>query len=167
MCVCVCFWGSVYLKFLLRDDFESLIYWLDHWLSCMLDCIHVCVFHFLKNCLKKKKASSTPPRYLAICQELLKIYIKDKRNPVLTFLDLSLDRSVFSPPKPLSFTPNPLPSDFRAFSSFLFTWYVSFLSFTCIFHVLKPKFWGFLKILGIFKINVFVKIWDRFLLKWV
>ena len=34
------------LKFLLRDDFESLICWLDHWLSCMLDCIHVCVFFF-------------------------------------------------------------------------------------------------------------------------
>ena len=41
------------LKFLLKDDFESLIYWLDHWLSCMLDCIHVCVFHISKNWFEK------------------------------------------------------------------------------------------------------------------
>ena len=38
MCV---FLRSMCLKFLLRDDFESLICWLDHWLSCILDCIHV------------------------------------------------------------------------------------------------------------------------------
>ena len=41
------------LKVLLRDDFERFIWCLDHWLSCMLDCIHVCVFHFSKNCFYK------------------------------------------------------------------------------------------------------------------
>ena len=52
MCVCVCvcvFLGSLCLKLLLRDVFESSKCWLDHWLGCMLDCIHVCVFLFLKN----------------------------------------------------------------------------------------------------------------------
>ena len=50
LCVCVCvFLRSMCLKFLWRDVFESLIGWFDHWLSCMLDCIHVCVFHILKN----------------------------------------------------------------------------------------------------------------------
>ena len=49
MClVCVCF-GSTCLTFLLlRDDFESLKCCLDHWLYNMLDCIHICVFLFLK-----------------------------------------------------------------------------------------------------------------------
>ena len=41
------------LKLLLRDDFERFICCLDHWLSCMLDCIHVCDFHFSKNCFYK------------------------------------------------------------------------------------------------------------------
>ena len=49
VCICV-FLGSMCLKLLLRDDFERLIWCLDHWLSCMLDCIHECVFHFSKNC---------------------------------------------------------------------------------------------------------------------
>ena len=30
--------------FFLRDDFKSLKYYLDLWLSSMFDCIHVCVF---------------------------------------------------------------------------------------------------------------------------
>ena len=41
------------LKLPLRDDFERLIWCLDHWLSCMFDCIHVSVFLFLKNCFEK------------------------------------------------------------------------------------------------------------------
>ena len=53
MCVCVCFWDPCAKKLLLRDDFESLICWLDHWLSCILDCIHVYVFLLSKNCFEK------------------------------------------------------------------------------------------------------------------
>ena len=50
VCVRVCvFLGSMCLKLLLKDDFERLIWCLDHWLNCMLDCIHVCVFLFSKN----------------------------------------------------------------------------------------------------------------------
>ena len=39
--------------FKLRDYFERLLYWLDHWLSCMLDCIHVCAFLLSKNYFEK------------------------------------------------------------------------------------------------------------------
>ena len=39
--------------FRLRYYFERLLCWLDHWLSCMLDCIHICVFLLLKNCFEK------------------------------------------------------------------------------------------------------------------
>ena len=55
MCV---FLGSMCLKLLLRDDFERFIWCLDHWLCCVFDCIHVCIFLFSKNCFQK--ACSTP-----------------------------------------------------------------------------------------------------------
>ena len=41
------------LKIFFRDDFERLLCWLDHWLSCLLDCIHVYVFHSWKTDFKK------------------------------------------------------------------------------------------------------------------
>ena len=64
------FLGSLWLKLLLRDDFERLLYWLDHWLSCMLDCIHVRVFHSQKIGFKKwLNTSSIPPRHLAVCRD--------------------------------------------------------------------------------------------------
>ena len=53
MCVCVCFGDPCAQNFELRDYFERLLCWLDHWLSCMLDCIHVCVFLLSKNCFEK------------------------------------------------------------------------------------------------------------------
>ena len=55
MCV---FLGSMCLKLLLRDDFERLIWCLDHWLSCMLDCIHVYVFLFSKKLILKASSTS-------------------------------------------------------------------------------------------------------------
>ena len=36
--------------FLVGDVFERLKCYLDPWLSCIFDCIHVCVFLFLKKC---------------------------------------------------------------------------------------------------------------------
>ena len=57
VCMCVCFGSMCLTFFLMRDDFESLKCCLDHWLYNMLDCIHICVFLFLKNCFK---ATSTP-----------------------------------------------------------------------------------------------------------
>ena len=55
---------------LLKDDFESSKCWLDLWLSCMLYCIHICVFTFLKSWFL---AGSTPLD-TSICRELLRIY---------------------------------------------------------------------------------------------
>ena len=43
----MCF-GSKYLTFFFRDDFESSKCCLDIWLSSMLDCIHVCIFLFFE-----------------------------------------------------------------------------------------------------------------------
>ena len=52
--MCVCVLEILVLKiFKLRDYFERLLCWLDHWLSCMLDCIHVYVFLLSKNCFEK------------------------------------------------------------------------------------------------------------------
>ena len=46
----VCVLGFMCLTFfVLRDVFESLKCWLDLRLSCILHCIHICVFPFLKN----------------------------------------------------------------------------------------------------------------------
>ena len=55
--MCVCF-GDPYAQFfffkiLLRDYFERFLCWLDYWLSCMWDCIHICVFLLSENCFKK------------------------------------------------------------------------------------------------------------------
>ena len=64
MCV---FLGSMCLKLLLRDVFENLKCWLNHWLTCMLDCIHICVFSFLEKLfLSNLDSFSTPSRHLAI-----------------------------------------------------------------------------------------------------
>ena len=52
--VCVCVLEILVLKFFkLTDYFERFMCWLDHWLSCMLDCIHICVFLHSKNCFEK------------------------------------------------------------------------------------------------------------------
>ena len=51
--VCVCFGDPCAQNFNLRDYFERLLCGLDHWLSCILDCIHVCIFLLSKNCFEK------------------------------------------------------------------------------------------------------------------
>ena len=60
--VCVCVLGSMCLTFLLlRDDFESSKCCLDPWLSCMFDCIYICVFLFFEKLfLSNLNNSSTP-----------------------------------------------------------------------------------------------------------
>ena len=80
MCVCVIL-RSMCLKFKLRDDFKRLLCWLDHWLSCMLDCIHVCIFHSKKTGLKKwLDTSSIPPRHLAICRASQVFFYRNPDN---------------------------------------------------------------------------------------
>ena len=57
-----------------------------------------------------------------ICRDLLTFYIKVQRDPVLTFLNLSFNRIVFSPPKPLSLSPNFFLKVSSRFYKFFFTW---------------------------------------------
>ena len=59
MCV---YFGIKMLIFLFRDDFDCSKCCSDPWLSCMLDCIHIYVFSFLKNCFK---ATLTDRRHLS------------------------------------------------------------------------------------------------------
>ena len=49
----MCFGDPCAQNFKLRDYFERLLCGLDHWLSCMLDCIHVCIFLLSKNYFEK------------------------------------------------------------------------------------------------------------------
>ena len=65
--------------------------------------------------------ASTPPRHL-ICRDLLMVYIFSSCDLRLISVDLSLDTSDFSSPKPLSLTPNLFPWDSQAFFKSLFTW---------------------------------------------
>ena len=54
---------------------------MDHWLSCMLDCIHVCIFHSKKTGLKKwLDTSSIPPRHLAICRASQVFFYRNPDN---------------------------------------------------------------------------------------
>ena len=71
----MCVLEILMLKFFfgLRDYFERFLCWLDHWLSCMLDCIHICVSHLEKLFWK---AVSTPPRHLAICRASQAFFFK-------------------------------------------------------------------------------------------
>ena len=71
-------------------------------------------------------------------------YIKVQHNPFLTFLDLSLDRLIFSPPKPLSLTPSLFLKVSSSFYKFFFTGKLR-ISHIHAFHVLKPRIWGFWK----------------------
>ena len=78
--VCVCVLEILVLKnFKLRDYFERFLCWLDHWLSCMLDCIHICVFLLLKNCFEKLARhlldTSSIPCYLSSFSSLFLITI--------------------------------------------------------------------------------------------
>ena len=125
--------------------------------------------------------SSTPPRYLSYWQSFsrhlprqvsrylltpasVKIYcrhyISSLCDLVLISIDLSLNTSLFSLPKHSHLTPNfVLQGFFKLFQGFfkLFQEFLPLVSFQSshihAFHVLKPRFWGFWKILGFFKID--------------
>ena len=82
-----------------------------------------------------------------ICRDLLMAYLISSCDPQLIFVDLSLDTSVFSTPKSLSLTP-----------IFFLRFLQDFLRFSLLskllishihaFHVLKPRIWGFSKLLS-------------------
>ena len=84
----------------------------------------------------------------SICRELLRIYIQVLCYPDFISLDLSLSipLSPYLPNHSLSLQTT-FPSDFQGFSSlgkFLISHFHAF-------HVLKPRFWGFLKNFGVFQ----------------
>ena len=240
MCV---FLGSMCLKLLLRDVFENLKCWLNHWLTCMLDCIHICVFSFLEKLfLSNLDSFSTPSRHLAIywAFQLPLIAILIASQQLGGSIEISSGSSIASrqlvdwsrfflafcwivPRQILDsficwrlfyrhlaqhlsrqfylsrFTRLLFKREFRFPSHFsrslswqtclsnsqnslthskphsqvifklsqIFSSLGEFLIFHLhAFHVLKPRFWGFWKILGFFKIDEFsLKFWDGFLLK--
>ena len=92
--------------------------------------------------------------HLSICRALLTFYIKVQCDFLLIFLDLSLNRSILSPPKTLSLTPNLFPNVFHAFSSFslhlvsLFSLiFMHFMFWNRGFGVFE-KFWDFSKLMS-------------------
>ena len=92
--------------------------------------------------------------YLSTFTNLL--YNGSTRFPSHFSRSLSLDRSVLSPPKTLSLTPNLFPSVFQAFSSFslhlvsFFSLiYMHFMFWNLGFRVFE-KFWGFSKLLSFY-----------------
>ena len=107
----------------------------------------------------------------SICQDLLNsyiyIYIYVQHNPFLTFLDLSLNRSIFSPPKHYFLSQNLQPMWFLNSPCFKSLGMLSFLFILHAFHAFRSRFWGFWKILEFFKIVEFLlKFWNGFLFKW-
>ena len=78
--VCVCFGDPCAQNFKLRDYFERLLCGLDHWLSCMLDCIHVCIF-LLSKIYFEKLARHLLDTLLSV--ELLKHFFKRNLNTTL------------------------------------------------------------------------------------
>ena len=90
----------------MRDDFERFLCSLDHWLSCMLDCIHVCVFHSRKTVFKKVArhlldTSSTPcclssffSCFLSLSRQLLDTWWIDRESSRLLDSFSTLGRSI-------------------------------------------------------------------------
>ena len=87
-----------------------------------------------------------------ICRDLMMAYIFSLCDSYLISVDLSLDTSVFSSPKPLSINPNLFPKGFLSLIKFSSLGMSLILHFHA-FHFLKPKFLGFLQNLGFFKIK--------------
>ena len=88
--VCVCVLGFMCLIiFLLRDVFERSKCCLDPWLSCMVDCIHICIFLFLKNCFLSNLYSSLT----AFDTQLIYRALQFLFIAISTPLDSQVDRS--------------------------------------------------------------------------
>ena len=111
---------------------------------------------------KSSTASSVDAFLLDTCldtfiyRDLLGSYLSTNCNFLLIFLDLSLDKLVFSPPKTLSLTPNLIPKCFSSFFKFFSSLGKVLLSHFHEYHISKPRFWGFRTILGFFKIDDFL-----------
>ena len=91
------------------------------------------------------------PLDTSIYRDLLNYYLFVQRNPVVILLDVSLNLSILSPPKTLPFTPNFTLKCFSSFLKFFSSLGEFLISYLHAFHVLKPMFWGFWKLLGFFQ----------------
>ena len=79
------------------------------------------------------------------------------------FLNLSQSVRTCSPPKSLSHTPNLFPKCFSSILKVFSLLGMSLFSHLHAFHVLKPRFWGFWKFLGFFKIDeLLCNFWNGF-----
>ena len=128
-------------------------WWIDRESSCLLDSFSIARSIDRAFVLDMVVCSSTHARHLHlsmaifstpnstyfstpldtfICRDLLMAYIFSLCDPHLISVDLSLDTSVFSSPKPLSLNPNLFPNGFSSLIKFFLTWYVFNLSFSCI-----------------------------------
>ena len=97
-----------------------------------------------------------------ICRNLLMAYLISSCDPQLIFVNLSLDTSVFSLPNLSHSLQSSSWRFLQAFSRF-FSLGKLLISHIHAFQVLKPRIWGFRKILGFFKIiEFFLKFWDGF-----
>ena len=79
----------------------------------------------------------------------------------------SFSRSIcaYSPPKHSLLSQNLQPTWFSAFPCFKSLGMISFSLIIHAFHAFRPRFWGFWKILGFFKIvECLLKFWDGFCL---
>ena len=94
-----------------------IIFFVDFFLNRSSTATSVDVYyarHLLDTCLNTS-------RHLYLSR-FTNFYIKVQCDPFLTFLDLSLDRLIFSPPKPLSLTPSSYLKVSSSFYKFFFTW---------------------------------------------
>ena len=107
------------------------------------------------------------PLDTSICRDLLNSYIYVQCDLFLTFLDLSLDKSISSPPKHSFLSQNLQPTWFSNSPCFKSLGMLSFLLILHAFLAFRSRFWGFLKNFGVFQnCWVLVKFWDVFLFKW-
>ena len=177
---------SSFLSFFLsQSHFHLDTWWIDRDWVCMLDSFSIPGGSIKLLLLILMSWSSIPPRHLScrrafprhlldrsldtcICRDLLaSLYKASARSGSHFHRSLSRYFSV-SLPKTLS-SHSKLVSQgfFKVFQVFLYL--VSFQSFFIhAFHVLKPRFWSFWKILGFFKIDeLSLKFWVGFSLKCV
>ena len=96
------------------------------------------------------------------------LFKRESRLPSHFSWSLSWQTCLFTSQNSFSLTLNLIPMCSTSFFKFFSSLGKFLFSYLHALHVLKPRFWGFWKILGFFKIDEFLlKFWDGFLLKWV
>ena len=116
--------------------------------------------HLLDSCICRRCVSRHISRQMSRHLYLLRVtedlYIGFSRFGS-HFLDLSRSICAYSPPKHFLLPLNLQPTWFSAFPCFKSLGICSFSLIFHAFHAFRPRFWGFWKILGFFKINELLK----------